>query len=191
MSTLSQALPLNSTKPLRRAIIWLLPVLSFTAATALAAHIKIYLPFTPVPVTFQSLVVVLAGAFLGSKRGLLSQVLLIAVGMIGLPVFTSTQHGLDVIFGATGGYILGFLLCAYVSGLISERGALKGIASSYAWLFAASLFIFVPGVIWLKLLMNVSWLKALELGFFPFILGDLIKTALASGALATFRRHGR
>lgn len=162
---------------------YILPVFFFTGLTALAAHAKIYLPFTPVPITLQSLAIVLAGASLGWKRGALSQLLLISFGMIGLPVFTATQSGIDVVLGATGGYILGFILCAAVAGMMKEKGVLSSPVKSFGWLFLASLFIFLPGVIWLKTLTGMNWMDALEKGFFPFMIGDVVKTALATGVV--------
>lgn len=168
---------------IQRLLAWSLPIFGFTALTAFCAHAKIYLPFTPVPITLQSMAVVLSGAVLGSSRGLISQMLLILVGALGMPVFTTDASGLNVILGSTGGYILGFMLCAYISGVMAEKSKLKNFGSGSLYLFIASFFIFVPGVIWLKGLLGISWKSALELGLYPFIIGDILKTFVAASVI--------
>jgi len=135
--------------------------------------------------------VVLSGAVLGANKGLVSQVLLILLGWVGLPVFSSNLEGAQVIFGSTGGYILGFMLCAYVSGLLKERGALKKFGLSTFALFVASFFIFVPGVIWLKAMLGISWSAALAMGLYPFIVGDILKTLASSSVIWTLAKIKR
>lgn len=154
-------------------------IAAFTLLTALCAHAKFYLPFTPVPITLQSFAVVLSGALLGSRKGLASQVLLLVAGSMGFSVF-SAGTGLAVILGPTGGYLLGFLLSAYVAGKIFESEKNLGFFKTNSYLFLASLFIFLPGVVWLKVFTDASWASAIQMGFVPFIAGDILKTVLAS-----------
>jgi biotin transport system substrate-specific component len=156
---------------------------SFTALTALAAQVRIPLPGTPVPVTAQSLVVILAGAILGSKRGALSQLLLIALGGFGLAVFSQKAPGYQVILGPTGGYILGFVFAAYVAGSITENAGKLSFARKNFYLFLASLFIFIPGVVWLSTFTGKNLWIATQLGFAPFLPGDILKTVLAATIL--------
>lgn len=152
----------------------------FTAITALAAQIRIPLPGTPVPVTLQSMAVILAGAYLGSFRGALSQVFLIALGALGFMVFSLPVPGSVVLLGPTGGYILGFVFAAFIAGKILERNRKLSFLKLNLLLFVASLFIFVPGVIWLSVFTGKNLWIALQLGFFPFIVGDILKTLAAS-----------
>lgn len=175
MSSLKYVLPRLFVFENRKILIQFLPVLGLCLLTALSAHVRFYLPFTPVPITFQSYAVVLSGVLLGAGRGAMSQILLIVLGSVGLNVFSSGS-GATAILGPTGGYILGFVLAAYISGVLSSRGYLTSFVKSLFWLFVASLFIFLPGVIWLKTFTGVSWGHSFQLGFVPFILGDIVKT---------------
>jgi biotin transport system substrate-specific component len=169
----------------------ILLITSFAALTAIAAKIRIPLPGTPVPMTLQSLAVVLSGAFLGAKRGVLSQLVLIGAGALGLSVFSQPTPGYAVLLGPTGGYILGFLFAAYISGKFSEQFPKSGFAMRNLQLFLASLFIFIPGVIWLKTFTAQNSLVALQMGLFPFLIGDILKTLMASSILSAAKlfRH--
>jgi len=130
-----------------------LQIAGFAALTGLCAHAKFFLPFTPVPITLQTLAVVLAGAMLGPYKGALSQMALIAAGLIGLPVFAQASV-------VTGGYLLGFILAAFVAGWIFQYSKPKSFFLKFNLLFIASLFIFLPGVIWLKTFTGMSFSKA-------------------------------
>ena len=181
MTTQAEVLTQNSSKTF---LIATLQVLGFAALTGIAAHIKIPLGFTPVPITLQSLVVVLSGAMLGSKKGALSQAAMIALGIVGFSVFSQPLSAAAVLTGPTGGYILGFILTAFVAGAIREKINSRSFIKNFALYFIASLFIFVPGVIWLKVLTGQSWNVSLALGFWPFLLGDALKTAMVAGTLS-------
>lgn len=178
---------LTQDRSLRSTLLVAAGVLTFALLTAAGSQIKFYLPFTPVPVTLQSLAVVLAGGFLGSRAGLASQVLMVLLGVLGLPVLTNSDVSVvQALTGATGGYILGFLFCAYVVGKMQEANVFRGFMATYGYLFAASLFIFIPGVIWLKFFLNLTWTTAIIQGFIPFLIGDLLKTLIAAGAVTLF-----
>jgi len=161
----------------------LLQILGFAGLTALCSKAQFYLPFTVVPITLQSFAVVLAGALLGPEKGALSQMALIGSGMGGLPVFTPHGPGFLGFFGPTGGYILGFVLAAYVTGVLFQRLRPRGFFSTSVLLFIASLFIFIPGVLWLKVYTGNHLSAALQQGFFPFIPGDILKSFMAAGVL--------
>ncbi|MDB5036576.1 MAG: hypothetical protein JWQ35_104 [Bacteriovoracaceae bacterium] len=175
----------RSTFSWKAASIQLAQICLFTALTALAAQIRFPLPGNPVPITLQSLAVILSGAFLGSRKGALSQILLIVLGSAGLAVFSQPNPGYIVLLGPTGGYIFGFVLAAYVSGWISENTPKTSFTNRNIQLFLASLFIFLPGVVWLKTYTGQSLTHAIQLGFVPFIVGDLVKTVIAASIVSS------
>jgi biotin transport system substrate-specific component len=130
--------------------------------------------------------VALSGAILGSKRGALSQVTLIGFGLLGLPVFSAPLPGQIVLLGPTGGYILGFVLCAFATGLLFERLELRNPLTRFAALFASSFFILVPGVLWLSVFVGDLKLAVMT-GLIPFLVGDLIKCAMVTVATYSLR----
>ncbi|MDB5079884.1 MAG: biotin transporter BioY [Chloroflexi bacterium] len=149
--------------------------------TVLGAQISIPVPPSPVPVTGQTLAVVIAGASLGAKRGAASQVLYLMMGLF-LPVFSNGGHGLNVVFGATGGYLVAFPLAAWLMGYAAERGADRKPLLAIATFAAGQLVIFGIGVPWLKLATGMEWSAALNNGFFIFIIGGIIKSIVAGVA---------
>ncbi|HRK02519.1 MAG TPA: biotin transporter BioY, partial [Oligoflexia bacterium] len=140
-------------------------------------------------------VVLMSGLFLGPWKGAVSQALYIGLGALGLPFFAAPA----ALAGPTGGYILGFVLAAFLTGSLSQKikdhSGVWNKIKTYGLVLIASLGIFVPGVLWLKLLTGQSWSASLAMGFVPFIIGDLIKTAIAvssySVAAAAARAAGR
>jgi biotin transport system substrate-specific component len=157
-------------------------VAGFSLVIALGAQAAIPLPFTPVPVTLQTLAVILAGCLLGSVRGTLAVAAYIAEGLAGLPVFAGGTAGLSHLFGPTGGYLVGFLAAAFVAGLLAERGLARHWLGALLVLVAGNIVLYVPGVAWLAAYTGTS--KAIALGFVPFVIGDVLKTAAGWGALA-------
>jgi len=158
-----------------------LGVLAFAVMTALGAHVRIALPFTPVPITLQTLFVVLAGASLGPVLGPASQGLYILAGGLGLPVFAGGVGGwLHLVQGPTGGYLLGFLAATGLTGwMIRRRGArFWGILLSLA---AGNAVIYLCGMVWLALVLGVSLERAVTLGVLPFLAGDAAKLCAAAG----------
>lgn len=156
----------------------LLAIVSFALLTAASSKLSFPFPGSPIPITLQSFMVLLAGWTLGSKRGALSQLTLIGLGLTGLPVFSAPLPGQIVLLGPTGGYILGFVLAAYAMGLLRERFALRNPLVRFSAIFLASLYIFLPGVIWLVSLTKISWTQGLAIGLYPFLLGDVVKCAM-------------
>ena len=150
--------------------------------TALGAQIAIHIPPSPVPVTGQTLAVVIAGAALGARRGAASQMLYLLLGLF-LPIYSDGGSGIDVIWGATGGYIVGFVIAAYVVGALAERGADRRPVIAFLAFAGGQLAIFAIGLPWLKVATDMSWGDAIHNGFTIFIVGGIVKAVLA-GALA-------
>jgi biotin transport system substrate-specific component len=149
---------------------------------AILAQVKIPLPFTPVPLTGQTFAVLLVAAALGSRRGAASMALYIALGTIGLPVFAGGAAGMAYLSGATLGYLIGFVIAAYVIGLLAERGLERNIRTSILPFLAGTVIIYVFGVAWLTILLG-SFSKAIAAGLLPFVVGDIIKLFAAALAL--------
>ena len=153
----------------------------FITLTTLGAFVRIPLPFTPVPITLQTFFVLLAGALLGKRLGLFSQLGYIFLGSLGLPIFAGAIGGLAALFGPTGGYLLGFVFAAYVIGRmlsIKERATFSWVVLAMA---IGSLLIYLPGAIQLALITQLGFKKALLAGVIPFLPGDILKLLAASG----------
>src|SRR4051812_21278867 len=148
--------------------------------TVLGAQIAIDVPPSPVPITGQTLAVVLAGGALGARRGASSQLLYLVLGLF-LPVYSDGAQGFDVIWGATGGYIVGFILAAYIVGALAERGADRRPVIAFLAFAGGQLAIFAIGVPWLKVATDMSWGDAVHYGFAIFIVGGIVKAILAGG----------
>lgn len=150
-------------------------VLSFAVLTGIAAKLKIEIG--PVPITIQTLAVLLSGALLGSKRGALSQLTYLFFGLAGLPWF-ARGGGLTYIFSPTFGYLLGFVLAAYAVGWLSEQGFDRNIKTAILAMLIGNLILYIPGLLWLARF--VGFQKVLAIGFYPFLIGDLLKLLLAA-----------
>jgi biotin transport system substrate-specific component len=159
-------------------------IVCFSGFVALTARIEIMLPFTPVPITGQTLGVLLTGAALGSRRGSLALLLYLIEGALGLPVFAGGASGIARIIGPTGGYLLSYPLAAGVVGWLAERGWDRRLPLAMLAMLIGNLIIYLIGVPWLGLykgiLGNVSLLWA---GVYPFLPGDLLKILIAAGVL--------
>ncbi len=162
-------------------------VVAGSLLVALLAQLSVRLPFTPVPVTGQTLGVLLVGGALGANLGALSILLYLAEGAIGLPVLASASHGLPV--GPTGGYLLGFVLMALVVGWFNERGWGRRWGRSLAAMAAGELVLFAFALPWLGFYVGFS--HVLALGLLPFIPGEAFKLSLAAAALPTAWRIAR
>jgi biotin transport system substrate-specific component len=147
--------------------------------TVLGAQISVHVPPSPVPVTGQTLGVVVAGAALGWKRGATSQLLYVVLGLF-LPVYADGESGLDVVWGATGGYLVGFVLAAALIGRLAEAGADRRPLIAFQAFCVGQLAIFGIGVPWLQVSTGMSWGDAIHYGFTLFIAGGLIKAVVAA-----------
>ena len=151
---------------------------------AVMAQVKIALPFTAVPLTGQTFAVLLIGAALGSNRGAAAMMLYIALGAFGLPVFAGGAIGRAYLSGATAGYLAGFVVAAYVIGLLAERGLERSVRTSVIPFLIGTAIIYACGVTWLAVMLG-SFSKAFAAGLLPFLIGDTIKLLAASLAMPT------
>ncbi len=167
-------------------------VLAGSVLVALAARIRIPLPFTPVPITGQTFGVLLVGAALGAYRGALSLSLYLLEGLLGLPVFAGGASGLKVLAGPTGGYLLGFILAAWVTGRLAERGWDRSPLRTAAAMLLGEVAIYAVGLPWLAATAGAALaakyhtgvlVAVLAAGLFPFIPGDTLKLLAAAGLL--------
>jgi biotin transport system substrate-specific component len=173
-------------------VVTLALVVGFALLTALLAQITIPLWFTPVPITGQTFSVLLAGAVLGWRAGAASMSLYWVLGATGLPFYAEARGGWQVATGATGGYLVGFVVAAALIGYLAERRQDRGIATAVPAFIAGTVVIYLFGVAWLARQLGVGATEAMELGLVPFVIGDLVKAALAGVALPTaWRLVGR
>ena len=169
-------------------------VLFVAALTATAAQISIPLPFTPVPFTLQPMVVLLGGAALGSRLGMASQVLYLAAGIAGLPVFATSAvlpQGFLRLLGPTGGYLLSYPFAAYLTGRLAERGLDRRYLTSVIAMAAGLAVVFTFGVTWLAFFAQPAPLGldgALRTGLYPFVPADVFKILIAATILPTVWR---
>lgn len=160
----------------------LLLIVAAAALTALAAQWRIHLPFTPVPITGQTFAVLLTGAALGSKLGAAGQLLYVAVGALGAPVFSDGGRGVEVIQGATGGYLIGFVFAAGLVGWMAEKKQDRTFPTMFTAFLAGSALIYAFGLIGLMAATEMDVQAAFANGVAPFLFGDLVK-AVAAGVL--------
>lgn len=162
-------------------------VLFVTVLTTIAAQVSLPLPFTPVPLTFQPMLVLLGALALGSRLGTASQVLYIGLGIAGLPVFAASPtlpQGAARLFGPTGGYLMAYPVAAFVAGWLAERGFDRRYLTSFTAMVCGLIVVYAGGVSWLMVLNPAGGFSgALAAGFVPFVVPDLIKLLLAAGAL--------
>jgi len=180
--------PIDVPAPPATALSRALGVVLFAALTAVGATLAFPLPFTPVPVTLQTLAVILAGAMLGPVWGPVSQVLYLAAGIAGLPVFAGGAGGPAVLLGPTGGYLIGFVAGAWIAGLLVRPRS--GWVRLGAGLLAAHAVIFVCGLSRLLAFTGMSVPAAVGLGLVPFLPGLAVKTAAAAVLLRPHRIQG-
>lgn len=158
--------------------------LGFACLTGLMAQLRLYLPWTPVPVTGQVFAVILTGILLGKWWGGIGQLMYVGIGSIGVPWFAGFNGGLAYITGPTGGYIFGFIIAAFFLGYYTDRY----IRSRYFFsmlilmLFSTFVLIYVPGLVWLYLWLGTSIgvMELLMIGMMPYVAVDLVKVALAA-----------
>lgn len=156
-------------------------VVAGAALTALLAQVAV--PLIPVPVTGQTLAVLLVGATLGAARGAIALGLYAVVGILGLPVFSDYGSGLEVVLGPTGGYILGFIFSAALVGWLSERAWERQVLKALATFVAGTLVVFAVGLPWLAVALQLDLAQTLNAGLWPFLVGGAIKAVLAAGIL--------
>ncbi|MGH9431057.1 MAG: biotin transporter BioY [Terriglobia bacterium] len=175
-----------SADSLLRDALW---VSGFALLTAVLAQFYVRLPFTPVPLTGQTLGVLASGAVLGSRRGFLSQILYLALGVAGLPVFAGGTASLPHLLASDGGYLLSFPIAAALLGWCVEQGASRKTWTLVVALIASDVVILALGVTWLWAVWGGSVGKALALGFYPFVICDIAKLVLLGAPLPWLLRR--
>ena len=159
-------------------------MLFVTALTAGASQVSFPLSFTPVPFTLQPVVVLLGAAVLGRRLGAAAQVLYLALGATGVPVFAfapDLPQGLLRLLGPTGGYLMAYPLAALVTGALAERGMDRRFGTSVLAMAAGMAVLFAGGVLWLA--KDLGLPTALAVGFTPFVMVDAVKIAVASAVM--------
>jgi biotin transport system substrate-specific component len=163
-------------------------VLFVTILTAVAAQISMPLPFTPVPFTFQPMVVLLGAAALGPRLGMASQILYLSLGFAGLPVFAASPvlpQGAARLLGPTGGYLMAYPFAAFAAGWLAERGFDRRYFSAVAAMICGLAVVFAGGILWLTIAStpSIGLSGALATGFVPFIIPDLLKLLVAAAVM--------
>ena len=159
-------------------------VVAGTLLVAGAAQISFKLPFTPVPITGQTFAVVLVGASLGAVSGTASLALYLLAGLV-LPFYADGRHGVDVVYGASGCYIIGFIIAAGVTGFLAERRWDRRFSSSVGAMLTGNVIIYLVGLPWLAWKLHTNLDDTLKDGLYPFVPGDLFKLYIAAAALPT------
>lgn len=159
-----------------------------TALTAAAAQISI--PMWPVPITGQTFAVLFVGTVLGATRGAISMGFYMLLGAVGLPIFTAGKSGLAYIAGPTGGYLIGFVLAAVVTGWLAQRQWDRKVLGTFVSFLAGTVAIYAVGLPWLSVALGQLGLPhdlaaTLQAGLLPFIPGDILKAALAAALVPT------
>lgn len=167
----------------RRVLVGVLGAVLFAGLTFVGANIRI--PLQPVPITLQTMFVLLSGAVLGARFGSIGQALYVGLGVAGVPVFAGAGVGLAVIAGPTGGYLLGFLIAPLVVGRFIAR------RDSFWWqilvFYCGSLIILGLGVAYLSLFHMGSFVTAVKVGYLPFVPGDFLKILAAVSIYRSYR----
>lgn len=170
--------------------LWQNIALSFLGSIfiALSAQISIPLPFTPVPLTGQTFAVLMTGVLLGSKRGLMSVLFYLTEGAMGMPVFAGGTGGIPVFLGPSAGYLIGFAPAALVAGYLVEKGWAKRFITLFIAMMMSHAIIYFFGLAHLCFFTTLE--RALYVGLYPFIIGDLLKVsfiALSARAMCRFK----
>ena len=163
---------------------------------SLLAQISIPVPGSPVPVTGQTLAVLLIGTTYGARFGALTFATYLLAGIAGAPIFapsaTSANHGLARLTGATGGYLVGMLVASLLLGFLADRKADQKFRTSFPALLLGDVTIFGFGLTWLHLSLNLSWSATIAAGLTPFIFGEALKIAITATSLPlVWRRISR
>ncbi len=177
---------LSQNRSLTRDLLW---TVGFALLTAVTAQLEFRLPFTPVPLTGQTFAVLLSGAVLGSRRAFASQTVYLASGAAGLPVFAGGGSTVLHLLGPTGGYLWSFPLAAALTGWLVQRGASRKAWKLVLALFLSDALILASGSLWLRGFFAVPNRQAWLGGFYPFLIGDILKVSLVGAILPKLLRH--
>ena len=177
---------INRPLPLSKRACEVMGVAVFIGLTFLGAYVRIYLPFTPVPITLQTFFVLLSGAVLGRRLGSISQAGYIILGSLGLPIFAGATGGILYLLGPTGGYLIGFIAASYiVGGMINMKKEL-----TFGWTILAMLtgmaVVYLLGASWLSFVIKSNFSQTFVFGVLPFIPGAVLKLSAAAIIFYTF-----
>lgn len=162
------------------------------AVMALLAQVVVPVPGSPVPITGQTLGLVLVATTLGPARSVTVMGLYVAAALVGLPFYSEASGGYEVVVGATGGYVLGFLPAAYLIGRAARLGADRHFVKALPLFVAGQLVVFAVGVPWLALTTGMDAAAAVAAGFTPFLLGGAVKALVAAAVVpGIWRALGR
>lgn len=176
--TSATAAPLGITRSLAAAPLWVKTAAVLVGSAIVALSAQITVPMIPVPMTMQTYAILIVGALYGSRLGFITLMAYLAEGAMGLPVFAGGNGSLAYILSSsTTGFLIGFPAMAFVAGWFMERGWSASLVKSAIGLTIAHLVVFAFGVPYLAA--GLGWEKAIAVGFAPFILGTVVKTALA------------
>lgn len=154
---------------------------------AAMAQVSVPVPGSPVPVTGQTLAVLLVGTTYGARLGLTTFATYLFAGIAGAPIFapsaTSANHGIDRVMSATGGYLVGMLVASLLLGYLADRKADQKFLTSYPALLLGEVVIFGFGLTWLHNSLDLSWSATIAAGFTPFIIGEILKIAIVGTSL--------
>jgi biotin transport system substrate-specific component len=149
---------------------------------AVGAKISFVLPDNPIPVTGQTFGVLVAGGALGFRRGIAAAGIYVLLGVVGLPFFALSRTGIEVIWGTSGGYLIGFIVAAAIVGRLAELGWDRNILGAIGAMLIANAAIYVIAVPWLAVTAGYGPEEAIQKGFLTFVVGDAIKLALGAAA---------
>ena len=158
-------------------------VLVAAGALLTAGAAQLAIPLQPVPITMQTLAVLLVGSSLGATRGAASMLLYLVLGAVGLPVYSDGTSGFGVLFGSTGGYILGFVFAAALTGWLAQRNWDKKFLGAAVSFLAGTVVIFAFGLVGLGITLGGTLEQTLAWGLYPFIIGGIVKAAIAAAVI--------
>ena len=147
------------------------------------AQVAIPVPGSPVPVTGQTLAVLLIGTTYGARLGLMTFATYLLAGVAGAPIFAGSTHGIEKVIGATGGYLVGMLIASFLLGYLADRKADQKFKTSFPALLLGDAVIFFFGLTWLHFSLELSWSATFAAGLTPFIFGELLKIAITATSL--------
>jgi biotin transport system substrate-specific component len=184
MTTITPAAPRPLADALlpRTAVVSTVLVLGGALLTAGAAQVSV--PIWPVPITGQTLAVLLVGNALGARRGALSMLVYALLGVVGLPVFADGSAGVGVLVGPSGGYIVGFVAAAALVGWVAERFGDRPLRNALLSFALGTVVTFVTGMAWLAVALGLDLQQTLQYGLYPFVLGGVVKTLIGAGVIS-------
>ena len=165
--------------PIDKNVLEMFKILIGSLTIGLLAQLSLPVPFSPVPITGQTIGVVLVGSLLGSKKGALCILLYLMEGSLGLPVFANMSAGPHILIGPTAGYLWGFIIAAFIMGIFKENQFLQNLYSCFLACFICTTIILITGAFYLAILTQDIG-KALYLGFYPFLIGDIVKSLMCT-----------